>query len=148
MSERTVSIEARLGALEDERRIERRLAAYAYALDNGDYDALLDCFTEDGVWQTDTGGALRGTRRMREYLDATFEPARAAGRRLQHVTTNHRIVVDGDRAEAESYVTTMTALPDGPAAANFGRYYSELVRGGDGEWRFTLRETRLHARRP
>jgi uncharacterized protein (TIGR02246 family) len=140
-------VESRLRALEDERSIERRLNAYAYALDNRDYDALIECFTEDGVWNTDSAGAVKGRPKLREFIDTTFASAMERGNRLQHFTANHRIVVDGDAAEADSYLITMTALPEGPAPNNFGRYYTRLVRDTDGEWRFTLRETRLDSRR-
>jgi uncharacterized protein (TIGR02246 family) len=141
-------IESRLRAIEDERAIERRLMAYVYALDDRDYDALLECFTEDGVWHTDSAGAIGGRAAIREFIQGTFAPAMERGQRLHHVTGGHRIMVHGDQAEADSYLVTMVELPDGPAAANFGRYHSRLVRCTDGAWRFTFRETRLDARRP
>ena len=51
--------------------------------------------------------------------------------------------LDGDRAAAESDVTTMSLLPGGTWLFSGGTYLDEAARR-DGEWRLVRRSARVH----
>jgi len=134
----------RLARLEDERAIVATLYAYGSAIDYGDRDGFLGCFTPDADYVvtmrlTPRGGfAFHGHDELGAYFDGhTHAPAAYH----KHVTTNPSVSCDGATASATSYFLRVDASPaSGPAVVvASGRYVDDLVRGTDGRWRIRSR---------
>lgn len=133
----------RLGRLEAEAAICRTLYAYSSALDYGDRDQFLSCFTEDAQYvvtmRTTGETAMRfdGHEQLSQYFDGhTHAPAAWH----KHITTNPDVTVDGAVATARSYFIRVDAgAGAGPATVlASGRYLDELVADGSG-WRIRSR---------
>jgi ketosteroid isomerase-like protein len=96
----------RLARIEDERAIVAILYRYGDALDHGDRDEFLDCFTPDAQYLvhmrmgSSDGLAFEGHEQLREYFDRhTHAPAAFH----KHVTVNPLVTVNGAAADAQSY---------------------------------------------
>lgn len=151
MAEET-TIEAlarRLDLLEAERAIVETMYRYGHSIDYGLEEEWVDCFTEDGVFDVQGASKDAGRHEGREAL-ARFisRHTRAPEAMHKHVVTQPRIVVDGDRATATSYLFRVDQYEQGPAIRSFGRYHDHLVRGADDVWRFRERRAEVEGRHP
>ena len=145
MSEPSTSeLADRVARLEDERAVVATLYAYGTALDYGDRNLFLDCFTSDADYMVDmrlapdSGFEYHGREALGTYFDAhTHAPAAYH----KHVTANPVVVCDGTTATATSYFLRVDAAPaSGPAIVlASGRYTDNLARGPDGRWRIRSR---------
>ena len=134
----------RLDRLEAERAIVATLSAYGHALDYGDRDQFLGCFTKDAAYvvamriDTENGFEFHGHDELTGYFDNhTHAPAAWH----KHITTNSIVTVDGDQATANSYFVRVDASAEAGAAfiVASGRYLDELVRDATGNWRIRSR---------
>jgi ketosteroid isomerase-like protein len=130
--------------LEDRFAIQDLVARYAWALDTGDIDALVACFTPDAriveevfedpdIWE---GHA--GIRRISEhYRGAPNFPGR------QHHTS--QLLVDGntEAADAKSFVFVTECHGEPPYLLRFAGYYEDKVVKTGGQWLFSQRTIRL-----
>ncbi len=135
----TVSIEDRF-ALQD------LIAAYSWALDTGDVEALVACFTPDAcmieevfedldIWEGHDG--IRGV--AEHYRNAPGFPGRQ-----HHVTqVQYDAQEDGSvKLRAFAFVTECEGEP--PYTLRFAGWYDDhAVRGDDDRWRFHRRTVRL-----
>ena len=133
----------RLTRLEDQAAIRDTLYAYGTALDYGDRDQFLRCFTPDADYYVSmrigAAGAFEfhGLDQLSGYFDGhTHAPAAWH----KHITTNPTITIDGDSAAATSYFVRVDAGGEaGPATVlASGRYQDQLVRDR-GTWRIRSR---------
>lgn len=94
------NLERQLRDMLDREAITRLLIRYSNANDSDDWDALADCFAEDGGWAFDPGA---GRKKLREG----FETIRERGAAMMsldkivrgfHSMNNIEIDLDGDRA--------------------------------------------------
>ena len=124
---------------EDELAVRNLVARVAQYADGPDVDAYVALFTPDAVW--DMPGA---PRQGHGQIRAGAEERRGAGQtgprsNTRHVVSTTAIIVDGDRAVADSvwqfYVDTNIA----PRLQLIGTYHDELVRVGD-EWKLARRQ--------
>jgi hypothetical protein len=70
---------------------------------------------------------------------------------IKHCLIEPIVRLDGDAARVNSYYAKLVGEPwssEGPKLATFGRYQDELVRCGDGRWRFQERRALNEAGRP
>lgn len=133
----------RLGRFDDERAIVAALYRYGDALDHGDRDEFIDCFTADAEYvvrmriDASNDFGYEGHEQLRGYFDShTHTPAAFH----KHVTVNPLITVDGDAADAQSYFLRVDSLAAGPAVVlAAGRYIDRFERGVDGRWRIRSR---------
>ena len=140
------SIEERLRRLEDERAITDRIHAFAQTIDNKEFDAWLDGFTEDGRWSWRESRTAEpvfeavGRQQLSAWLDAHRE--RFPPGEEHHVVTNARVIsVDGDEARAESWYVVVRSEGDPKLGVrSAGRYHDRLVRSSDGVWRIASRD--------
>ncbi|MGW0662976.1 nuclear transport factor 2 family protein [Streptodolium elevatio] len=107
--------------------------AYADALDRRDWAALDDVLTEDVAADYNGQHVINGRRTVvgmiRGYLDACGP--------TQHLLGNHRVTVDGDRAELTVKMRVHHIGAGRHAALTyecFGWYHADAVRTADG-WR-------------
>jgi ketosteroid isomerase-like protein len=143
MSDDQHALTERLRHLEDEAAVQATMHAYGAALDYGDRDRFLDCFTPDAhyVVVMRIAGTIalefRGHDELTGYFDNhTHAPAAWH----KHITTSIVAAVDGDEATATSYFLRVDAA-DQPGAATIlssGRYVDTLVRD-DAGWRIRTR---------
>lgn len=128
-----MTLEERLAALVAKQEISELLLAFTGALDRKDWAAYGDTFLPDATFTI-----MGQTRRGRDEIAAG--PARDLERyaRLQHLSANHRIDVDGDRAQASHYLIGVHVLDDADPSRHAdigGRYDCRCVRTAEG-WRF------------
>ena len=125
--------------LSDRLEIEELVRRYAWAIDTDDYELLDTCFLPDAHLDYVSSGGEKGAypevRAWLEQVLSTFVYK-------QHFVSNHRATIDGDRAEATTYVYNPNAMrnPDGSLLRfTVGAWYrDELVRTDEG-WRIAKR---------
>lgn len=120
------------------------LARYAWALDTGDVDALVACFTPDAVLveevfeDADRWQGHDGIRRLAEhYRDAPGFPGR------QHYIGQTLVEGDGRQCKVRSYTFLTECRGEPPYVVRFAGYYEDQAVKADGEWRFSERIIRL-----
>ena len=136
--------ERRLRVLEAKEEIRNLLQEYRRTLDVRDMRAFSELYAQDGTW-TGASGTATGPDAIHDMLVAVLPdnpPAPAST--LWHWITDPAIVVDGDRATAESFwMHIRRGEGDAPLLPTLGHYQDDLVCE-NGRWRFQLRRvTRL-----
>ena len=132
----------RIRAIEDERSILQTLYRYAHAIDYGDDEGYVNCFTSDGVFEVRSRLAepsskrIEGSAELRAFI---ARHSRAPDAWHKHMVWQPLIDVVGDEATCTSYGLALVEHEGTPVIKVFGRYRDELVRGDDGSWRFRLR---------
>jgi len=134
----------RVARFEDERAIAATLYRYGDALDYGDRDEFLDCFTPDAHYEVDmrldpsSKFAFDGHAELTGYFDGH---SHAPGAYHKHITTNPLITLEGDTADAQSYfIRVDSSDAQGPGVVlGAGRYIDRFARGDDGKWRIRTR---------
>jgi len=118
--------------LVDRAAISDLIVAMARALDERDGAAYAELFTDDGVLEL---GDLRIEGREALADGVAHNLGRYAA--VWHLSSNHGIEIDGDRASARSYVVGVHRHGDDleQHADMAGWYDTTLERTGDG-WRF------------
>jgi uncharacterized protein (TIGR02246 family) len=119
------------------------LVRYTTGIDRRDWELFRTCFTEDCCADYGDIGSWRGVDGITEYMVTAHE---GMGHTL-HRLSNIAVTVDGDAAEARSYVDAVIMAPDGGSGINAVGFYDDaLVRAGDG-WRIAERRfTMVHVR--
>ena len=132
--------------IEDRFALQDLIAAYAWALDTGDIEALVACFTTDAqlvkevfedpyVWHGHDGICALATH----YAQATGFPGR------QHHTAQLQFTPQSaDVCAMRSFAFVTECHGEPPYLLRFAAWYDDLaVRGDDGQWRFARRAIRL-----
>ena len=130
-----------LDELLDRQRIADVLARYCEALDEYDIDAVASTFTEDVV--TDYGAGRGGPVVGRAAVRARIAAGQASFRRTAHQLGQTRVRIDGDRADATTYVTAWHEWQDGRQEALRLRYVDVLRRATPDSW--LIAERRVEA---
>lgn len=133
-------------AIEDRLALQDLLAAYSWALDTGDTEALVACFTEDcrmseevfeepDIWDGHEG--IRGL--AKHYFNAPGFPGRQ-----HHVTQTQFRKLDDHTVAMRSFAFVTECQGEPPYTLRFTGWYDDtVVRGSDGKWRFRIRTVRL-----
>jgi uncharacterized protein (TIGR02246 family) len=131
-----LDFERKLREYMDKAAIMDVLARYAVTVDSGDIQGFGDVFTEDVVWQWPALGLkYEGRAAMRE-LAAAIARYLPGG---QHVTSNHVITLDGDKARAVCELTCFISRPEKIHTVLQGFYRDEL-KNEDGRWYICRRD--------
>ena len=126
--------QAQLRWLVDRAQISDVLVEYARCADAADWSGMGELFTEDGQ-----AVFAAGTFPGRNFGDAAGA-VMALFSGTHHMSTNHAIQIDGDRATTRSYLQAihLTDPDDNTQHHDVGGWYdNELVRTPDG-WHFTV----------
>lgn len=131
-------LEARVVAIEDRFAISDRITLYAQALDRSDWELFRECICDPIRidFRDSTGMEVRDWRA--EEWTAFAAEALTGFEAKQHLSPNHLISIDGDRAVASSYMFAQHHLPGAPGGDTFimrGSYTTVLVRTNEG-WKF------------
>lgn len=129
---------------QDHEDIRQLLARYNLAIDLGDIDAWVGCFTPDGVFEclglpegAITGGRHEGADALRAYGHGHLGQNKG---RARHWNWNLLIEPDGEGAAMTSYLNAYSAGQGKSAKLRAtGIYRDKLVRV-DGQWRFASRQ--------
>jgi uncharacterized protein (TIGR02246 family) len=122
--------------LEDRAAIHDLFTRYCCALDNGEIETVVDCFTEDAVLKSPVVD-IKGRAEIRAFA-GRFAAQRAAGVQFRHMVTNIAVTIDGDRATATAYLLVLISKDGGHRTLPPGRYECELVKE-NGQWLFSRR---------
>ncbi|MBV9515700.1 MAG: nuclear transport factor 2 family protein [Mycobacteriaceae bacterium] len=119
----------------DREDIAEVLLRYASGIDRRDWLLFRTVFTDDCELDYGEIGTFHGVDAITEFMELSHS---AAGHTL-HRLTNQAITVDGNRAEARTYVDGLIMAADNKSGVNaIGYYDDEIVRAGDG-WRIARR---------
>lgn len=122
---------------EDRFAIADLFARYMWAIDTGDVEALVSCFTRDGALESPAVGIYAGRDSIRVFA-TRFADFQRRGTQLRHVLSNLLIDVDGDHGFAKCYLVVFQVRDGGSKLLGPGRYECRL-RKEDDEWRFEHR---------
>lgn len=133
-----------LALLQAESQCRHLIIAAAEAVDGQQYEAFVDCFTEDAVLQRPGGAPLAG----RAAILASYA-LKSPDRLTQHLLCNHRVVVDPSGwAESSCKVLLYVSdrrrepAPEGRLADvkhHVGEFRDRLILTSDG-WRIQNRK--------
>ena len=133
-------------AIEDRLALQDLIADYSWALDTGDVEALVACFTPDArmveevfedpdIWEGHDG--IRGI--AEHYRNAPGFPGRQ-----HHVTQIQWFPQDDGSVEIRAFAFVTECHDEPPYELRFTGYYDDhAVKGEDGKWRFQRRTVRL-----
>ena len=134
-----------LQEISDRLEIQDLTWRYAELIDSGDFERLRDdVFTDDAfIDYTELGGPAGDLSRP-----SPFSPAMALFNGYQHLTANHRISIDGDRAMGR--IMCFNPMGIGPKAPDLaghvyfcGLWYVDEYRRSDRGWRIARRYAEL-----
>jgi 3-phenylpropionate/cinnamic acid dioxygenase small subunit len=120
---------------EDRQDIFDLLVRYATGIDRRDWPLFRTVFTQDCELDYGAIGTWNGLDAVAEFMEQVHA---MAGHTL-HRLTNQAITVDGDKAEARTYIDGLIMMADNTSGVNaLGYYDDDIVRTADG-WRIARR---------
>lgn len=130
--------------VKDRIAINDLLAEYAWALDTGDVDALIACFTPDAVVieevfeEPDRWGGIENIRRFAEH----FRNVPNFPGRQHHIS---QLLVKGNSklCSSRSFVFVTECQGEPPYTIRFAGYYDDQLVKSGGKWFFRQRIIRL-----
>ena len=128
------------GTWEDREQIRELYARYAYTVDLGRYHDWVQCFTEDGVFDSPIFGQHKGPQGLLKFT-ALYKESQG-GAQVRHVMSNVTFAIDGDRATGGCYLSYYHCKDGKVSLAALGRYVDKL-RKVNGEWLFENRKVHL-----
>lgn len=124
-------------SIEDRLLINDLFVRYTTALDAGDVETIVACFTEDGALESPAVGVYSGRQGIRDFA-ARFARFHERGAQLRHFISNLAVQVEGDRARATCYLLNIITRNGKTELMPPGRYDCQLLKVG-GEWLFQHR---------
>src|SRR5437868_3593358 len=114
---------------EDTLAIHDLFVRYATALDNGEVETVVECFSADAALESPVIGRIEGEDAIRAFA-ARFAAQRDAGTQFRHLITNPAAEVQpaGDRARATAYLLVMISRDGRHWSLPPGQYECELVK--------------------
>ena len=120
---------------EDRQDIADVLVRYATGIDRRDWPLFRTVFTDDCQLDYGEVGSWRGVDAVTEFM----QQAHALAGHTMHRLTNQVIAVDGDSAQARTYVDALIMLADNNSGVNAAGFYDdEFVRTERG-WQIARR---------
>lgn len=117
--------------LEDKDAIVEVMAKYCHYLDAQKLDEWYALYADDCVWEAGPIGTFKGMDELKK-LTATLSGALGTTG-LRHLTNNHIVTVEGDKAHLSAYVTVLKAGENRSVAViGAGGYEIDLTRGARG----------------
>jgi hypothetical protein len=97
-------------SIEDRLAIEDLFVRYTAALDNGDVDGVVGCFTQDGWLDSPIVGRHQGREQLRAFAEKIAESIRLRGAQYRHMVSNFRIETAQNRAKARCYLLDFVTI--------------------------------------
>ena len=123
--------------LEDRAAIHDLFTRYCCALDNGEIEAVVDCFTVDAILKSPVID-ISGHDEIRAFA-GRFAAQRTAGTQFRHMVSNIAMTITGNRAAASAYLLVLISKDGNHRSLPPGRYACELIKEDSGQWRFSRR---------
>jgi uncharacterized protein (TIGR02246 family) len=124
-------------SIEDRLAINDLFVRYTTALDAGDVETVVGCFTADAVLESPAIGVIAGREAIRAFA-VRFAALRENGTQFRHMITNLAAEFESRRARATCYLLVLITRNGKSRQLPPGRYECELVKD-DGRWRFRRR---------
>ena len=125
-----------MSTIEDRLAINYLFVRYTTALDGGDVETVVGCFTADAVLESSVIGVISGHEAIRAFAGG-FAKEREDGTQFRHMITNLAAEVDDQRARATCYLLVLITRDGKSRQLPPGRYECDLVK--DGQWLFRRR---------
>lgn len=138
-----MSIESRIGTLEDRIEIQELNYKYCRYLDQQEWDKWLDLFSDDIVCDYEAVGTFEGKEELKGLI---------ADQISEHLVYSFRVMyqpileISSDHASGHWYAFIYDALTDGTAGWRHGQYNFEYTTPGD-EWKISHVEHKLTMRK-
>jgi uncharacterized protein (TIGR02246 family) len=123
--------------MDDRTQINDLFVRYTTALDAGDVETIVGCFTEDGTLESPAVGIYAGRQGIREFAER-FARFRENGSQLRHFISNLAVQLDGDAARATCYLLNVITRGGKTELMPPGRYDCRLAKVA-GQWLFRHR---------
>jgi uncharacterized protein (TIGR02246 family) len=123
--------------IEDRAAIHDLFTRYCCALDDGETETVVDCFTVDAILKSPVID-ISGSDEIRAFAER-FAAQRAAGTQFRHMVSNIAVAINGNRAAATAYLLVLVSRDGNHRTLPPGRYDCELIKQGTGQWRFSRR---------
>jgi uncharacterized protein (TIGR02246 family) len=123
--------------MDDRQMISDLFVRYTTALDAGDVETIVGCFTEDGALESPAVGVYSGRQGIREFAER-FARFHERGSQLRHFISNMAVQLEGDEARATCYLMTVITRNGKTELMPPGRYDCRLEKIG-GQWLFKHR---------
>lgn len=127
-----------LQALADRFEIQDLLVAYTHAIDQKNFDALDEIFTDDAIIDyTEAGGAKGNLTEIKDYLARALEKFPS----MQHMLGLPQIRITGDTAMARTLCFNPMVVDNAGASHVFfvGLWYDDTLRRTENGWRIVTR---------
>ena len=121
-------------------QVSQLVSKYNMSWDDGQFEGVAECFTDDGVFVDASGAAHEG----RDAIRAFGEKSRELFGAMRHVTSNHVVAPNGSGWTHRCYMTFVSGIGQGDKSVTTARYDDEFVVTPDGP-RFTIRRVFLDA---
>ena len=126
------------GTLEDREQIRDSVRALRLTIDNGRYEEWIDCFTDDGVFESPRFGKHSG----REGLSVHRDLQGIARRREGAPSSPIMFKLDGDNATGRCYLLYYHCK-DGKVQQSTVGYLHRQAAQDAGGWRFESRQVTI-----
>jgi 3-phenylpropionate/cinnamic acid dioxygenase small subunit len=120
---------------EDRQDIADVLLRYATGIDRRDWTLFRTVFTDDCELDYGEVGSWQGVDAVTEFM----QQAHALAGHTMHRLTNQVIAVDGDSAQARTYVDALIMLTDNASGVNAAGFYDDDVIRTEEGWRIARR---------
>jgi uncharacterized protein (TIGR02246 family) len=124
-------------SLEDRAAIHDLFTRYCCALDNGEIETVVGCFTGDARLKSPVID-ISGHDEIRAFA-GRFAAQRAAGTQFRHMVSNIAVTINGNGAAATAYLLVLISKDGSHRTLPPGRYECELIKEDSGQWRFSRR---------
>src|ERR1700733_11857129 len=138
-------LRARVETLEAQRDILQRLYMYGPALDYGQEEAFVECFTDDGIFEGMGHPRHKSYQGGKQLAAFAAQHTRAPAHIHKHCVIDPVIDVRGNEASSTAYFARLDLEAEGPVVHAFGRYHDELLKEADESWRFARRTCEIEA---
>lgn len=132
------SLNARIKLLIDKDEIRDLIFSYCQTVDRLDYDRIAHLYHPTA---SDNHGYNK-SESLDEFIEM-LKPLSAASTGIHHAVCNSYIRVEGDYAEAETYLLASQEMPDGEGKRadimSGGRYMDKFMRTSEEGWMFKER---------
>jgi 3-phenylpropionate/cinnamic acid dioxygenase small subunit len=119
----------------DREDIAAVLLRYATGIDRRDWPLFRTVFSEDCEVDYGEIGAWKGADAVTEFMQQAHAPAGHTMHRL----TNQVIAVDGDTAQARTYVDALIMLADNTSGVNAAGFYDDDIVRTEQGWQIARR---------
>jgi len=134
-------VDRELRILLAERAINAVMNEYCHAMDNGQHDRWMNCFTKDAVYDVALPNGriyarLEGEAEFRRFI--TNYPV-LPGHKHVYVTPIYDVDPDAGTATVAAYWFMLSGSENKAGISSLGRVEDKFIKGADGSWRMKER---------